>query len=417
MILKDLTLKIPFCDGSKYFLSIDENTNTGYDQLPDIIHEPMRTNALITKGILASIVPMTADQYLTNCSKARGHKPAIPENEYAAINPGKIDDIAEKMKNGNKFPIPIINYAYGNQDGRHRALAALKIGVKRIPVIVIDFCNENQIRKIIDYPKSWNFFNGIMIDKGTGKIIADLRSCKDIDEANSEINTAKTLFKPVLNEQLSIDIPQHVQTFLDGLNSFSSQCYINENSDKIECTVDKDNNTTIRFVQGLADDYINRYGVFVSGIFDVVEPLSINNYNGWQIIADAEKIYNFEDFKKLNKHRNNYPRSNLDQYCIEQFLNIIKERFVYSEKFVKNQRVITIGSQASKLVICIDNTMLSIQQQYTNYFFGNIDITAENVNRYVDRYQKLVKQFNIKKDLNSLLKFLKPSTSTNNIYD
>lgn len=44
----------------------------------------------------------------------------------------------EKMQNGVKFPMPILSYrdVFG-QEGLHRAMAAEKIGISKIPVMIV----------------------------------------------------------------------------------------------------------------------------------------------------------------------------------------------------------------------------------------------------------------------------------------
>ena len=61
-------------DGSKYFRRPQDQTDTGYDQFPNILIQPNRTRYFLQKSIIAKLVPMTAAEYLSACSKARGHK-------------------------------------------------------------------------------------------------------------------------------------------------------------------------------------------------------------------------------------------------------------------------------------------------------------------------------------------------------
>ena len=53
-----------------------------------------------------------------------------------------IENYAEKMKQGEKFPMPVLEILSEddlNQEGRHRIEAAHKIGVREFPVLVVKY--------------------------------------------------------------------------------------------------------------------------------------------------------------------------------------------------------------------------------------------------------------------------------------
>jgi hypothetical protein len=58
----------------------------------------------------------------------------------SSIDKSKAQKYLQKMKQGEKFPIPyLINYANcAAHEGKHRAYAAMMLGVQKIPVQVID---------------------------------------------------------------------------------------------------------------------------------------------------------------------------------------------------------------------------------------------------------------------------------------
>lgn len=75
------------------------------------------------KGVTSEIIEMTAKEYFDSIDKY------IYRNPYAGVVPRKVDAYAEDMKNGDKFPMPYLNYSdvYGpGQEGRHRMLAMAK---------------------------------------------------------------------------------------------------------------------------------------------------------------------------------------------------------------------------------------------------------------------------------------------------
>lgn len=92
------------------------------------------------KGRTATIVEMSPDEYMERAYRQIFKKPTEKGKTFADI-PEHSEDIAkyaEAMRNGEKFPLPYLDYAGGGQEGRHRALAAKAAGIDRIPVVIID---------------------------------------------------------------------------------------------------------------------------------------------------------------------------------------------------------------------------------------------------------------------------------------
>jgi hypothetical protein len=92
------------------------------------------------KGQDANIVYMTPNEYLERCAKdifnSTYEKTVGNIKKY---NSGIISKYAKDMLNGDKFPLPYLDYVYKQQEGRHRALAVIEaFGEDSImPVIVI----------------------------------------------------------------------------------------------------------------------------------------------------------------------------------------------------------------------------------------------------------------------------------------
>lgn len=91
---------------------------------------------------LAYIAEVTPEQYLQLCSKYGWNK----EREYSLDNiikglPEKdtsyLDTMTKAMERGEKFDLPFIDVLKNSQEGRHRALAAMKAGIKTIPCLIL----------------------------------------------------------------------------------------------------------------------------------------------------------------------------------------------------------------------------------------------------------------------------------------
>tara|TARA_Y100000385_G_scaffold7527_1_gene8035 strand:+ start:1429 stop:2019 length:591 start_codon:yes stop_codon:yes gene_type:complete len=68
---------------------------------------------------------------------ARGFGNLSYEDATAHVNWDNVDKYAEAMESGSKFPIGYYREGESDQEGRHRALAAMKLGCEVMPVIVI----------------------------------------------------------------------------------------------------------------------------------------------------------------------------------------------------------------------------------------------------------------------------------------
>ncbi len=95
------------------------------------------TNELLAKG-KAFVVEMSPKQYLQECAYK------IFDSTYEqqilvgqADNEGVTQKLVGLMQNGTKMYTPYLNYRDKQQEGRHRAIAAMEMGIDRIPVVIV----------------------------------------------------------------------------------------------------------------------------------------------------------------------------------------------------------------------------------------------------------------------------------------
>lgn len=99
---------------------------------------------VLNKGnyIDSYITEITPEQYLELCSKYGWRK----EMEYSLDNIWShlpdddkeyVDKMAQAMKDGTIFRLPFIDIKDHSQEGRHRALAAMRAGIRTIPCLII----------------------------------------------------------------------------------------------------------------------------------------------------------------------------------------------------------------------------------------------------------------------------------------
>lgn len=84
----------------------------------------------------AQIVEMSPKTYLQFCGRFFG---SSYERQVRAMiaEADVVHDLMTKMKNGTKMYMPYLNFRTNQQEGRHRAAAAVMLGIDRIPVMVV----------------------------------------------------------------------------------------------------------------------------------------------------------------------------------------------------------------------------------------------------------------------------------------
>lgn len=88
----------------------------------------------------ARLVEMSPEEYIRRCAyeifKNNEPNPTTLESVLSTREQASIDEYAQRMLAGEKAPTPYLNYNTSNQEGLHRALAAMKAGIDVIPVMV-----------------------------------------------------------------------------------------------------------------------------------------------------------------------------------------------------------------------------------------------------------------------------------------
>lgn len=115
----------------KYF---DKRPELPY--LEDILNNPEYHAE--KKNRKAEIVFMSPLQYFEEIAKNR-QPPIKAWQERADVEDRLVAKYYKMSLEGKKMPLPSINKIDGNQDGRHRAAVAEKLGLSLIPVLIIDY--------------------------------------------------------------------------------------------------------------------------------------------------------------------------------------------------------------------------------------------------------------------------------------
>jgi hypothetical protein len=160
-IIKIIKEELENIECNKYF-DLDEI----YNQYVEFY---MPLYSIINKHKTAKLKYMTPKQYIYNV--ARGFGGLSYEDAISPTNKTIIDKYANDMLKGDKFPVIYYRKNKSDQEGRHRALAAEKIGCKYIPVIeFIDLTpSEVKIMVIQFSGDSFEEINDYFIEDGFEK--------------------------------------------------------------------------------------------------------------------------------------------------------------------------------------------------------------------------------------------------------
>lgn len=111
-------------------------STTGMSMYDNFLNEKDAKYMKYNKKKLGEVVYMSPDEYIKRCAYDIFEKSDL-SGTLNAVNNELVDTYANMMKDGTKFPIPVLNYAEHEQEGRHRAMAAKKLGINKIPVLMI----------------------------------------------------------------------------------------------------------------------------------------------------------------------------------------------------------------------------------------------------------------------------------------
>jgi len=133
------SIKSTDCDCCKYF-DMDDMSRYGGMEHPLYF--------MIEKRSIFEMEFIPPKQYIYNI--ARGFGSSYDDAMGGAYIEDKAKKYAEEMKNGAKFPIGYYVDNKPDQEGRHRAAAAMMLGCQKIPVIKKVEINGDYVHKFVE---------------------------------------------------------------------------------------------------------------------------------------------------------------------------------------------------------------------------------------------------------------------------
>lgn len=143
-------------EGGDFFKPFEESTQTEYEGFSTTTTGTSYYDNFLNPKDLAYmqdakrktgyIAEMSPDEYIDRVARQVFKKPRYVAER--GLDSENINNYAKMMQEGTKFDMPYLEISYGNQEGRHRAMAAKKLGIEKIPVLVVtDLDPKFSIRK------------------------------------------------------------------------------------------------------------------------------------------------------------------------------------------------------------------------------------------------------------------------------
>jgi hypothetical protein len=113
------------CDGCKYFDTASVKRYYSAYEYP--------IYSLVYKRTIEELTYINPKQYIYTI--ARNFGDLSYDDALIPVNDDLVDKYVEDMKKGDKFPVGFYTENSSSQEGRHRAVAMMKLGVNSMPII------------------------------------------------------------------------------------------------------------------------------------------------------------------------------------------------------------------------------------------------------------------------------------------
>jgi hypothetical protein len=154
-----------------------------YDKLKD-----GKYNELPSKysNMSARVVNMSPEQYFKYCAKIQG---TTYEQQFSYLRKVVVDKLIGLMDGGVKMDMPYLNFIKGDtsQEGRHRAKAAMDLGITSIPVLIIDRREGDEDAADNTLSSKIGVWDDLTVENGNYYISYDIKNWSGSDSLLSSI--------------------------------------------------------------------------------------------------------------------------------------------------------------------------------------------------------------------------------------
>lgn len=113
---------------------------------------------LFSKEVYCQVTFVTPREYFRLCAEARAEYNPLDilahQRERNAVDMEVAQEYADKMENGEVFPICVVDFKHHTQEGRHRAQACELLGVRMFPCVIIRPVTPKETAVIMGCPRN-----------------------------------------------------------------------------------------------------------------------------------------------------------------------------------------------------------------------------------------------------------------------
>lgn len=203
-------------DEIKGFVSNPKTNMATYD---DMVKDPEYFQR--RKKRKFDVVEMSPDEYIEKAVRGFSRFGNYTRSEVLATrSPELIDKYAEKMLAGEEFPTLVLDYTdeWFSQEGLHRAMAAKKIGLEKVPVMVVNSLKENIVLETEDHELS--LLISSLRAKFRGRLGIEFTFAAGVNDhlRNHLFGRAKDVTREEIIDTVNRTLAEHKTTLKDIIN-------------------------------------------------------------------------------------------------------------------------------------------------------------------------------------------------------
>lgn len=194
---------------------------TGTSDNDEFLSEKGREYKLTHKNRKGGIVYMSPNEYFRTCAHDLFH---VPVSKLIGGRRGDEDSLQwqkQQIQNGNKLPLPYINYSNGEQEGLHRMMALGDVfgWDEEFPVLVIEVADEHKedveyvyryLSKAVSEAKTYQYPEDKLVEYFRDQVQYELYDWQDEDEHYDVVVTDSAELLSVSLEGYESDIKINV---------------------------------------------------------------------------------------------------------------------------------------------------------------------------------------------------------------
>ena len=154
-----------------------------YDKLKDGRYDELSSKY---SNMSASVVNMSPEQYFKYCAQIQG---TTYDQQFSYLRKQVVDKLIGLMDDDVKMDMPYLNFVKGStsQEGRHRVKAAMDLGIKSVPVLVIDSKERGEEEGDNMLSSKIGVWDDLSFDGYNYNVSYNTKSWKDCDSLLSSI--------------------------------------------------------------------------------------------------------------------------------------------------------------------------------------------------------------------------------------